>query len=598
MQLKLEHLILSLTDEISMVGYKKFQCMNQTMCAIKGTTDGDWGNICVLVVGDLYQLPPVGQRPIYMAPQTINTLSDFAPNGWEKMQLHELTQTMRQKDQFFAKCLNAIRTSVPESGSTEDIMLQQCELRVSRDDPTYPRHAMHVYAHNDQCDEWNYFMLQSLPGSIIINTASDTKKDHFTQLANVLMPEKPHQTGNLRKVLQLKVGAIIMVTSNIDVSDGLTNGARGTITNIITHENQQKIQAILVQFDNEAIGEEAKKNSKYKNINKNAVPIVESEVSFPVKGATSFNVTRRQFPLTLAWAVTIHKCQGLTLPEIVVDMSPNKGTYQPGQAYVAFSRVRELSKLHIVNYTRTQIKVSKNVGKEMERLRTNVLPQKPQHLFQQVTGHINVLHINIANIKIKMADIQDDDIFKYAHVISINETYLSQTDKLTPQIMHLTPDFTIFRKDRNNNGGGVALIVNQSLSPELITIDTPCEVVVVKMSIPTEMVIMSTYRPPSTPIHSFTHEMSQIITLFNDMPVCVIGDFNEDILLTKKTQCCTMFRIKGFKQMVTKPTRDTGTLIDHIYTNEKLHIQTDVSDCYYSDHDYVLCTISKDTIST
>ena len=73
------------------------------------------------------------------------------------------------------------------------------------------------------------------------------------------MPEKPHQTGNLRKVLQLKVGASIMVTKNIDVSDGLTNGARGTVTNIITDQNQQKIQAILVQFDNQAIGEDAKK---------------------------------------------------------------------------------------------------------------------------------------------------------------------------------------------------------------------------------------------------------------------------------------------------------------------------------------------------
>ena len=168
---------------------------------------------------------------------------------------------------------------------------------------------------------------------------------------------------------------------------------------------------------------------------KGAVPIVESEVSFPVKGATLFNVTRRQFPLTLAWAVKIHKCQGLTLPEIVVDMSPIKETYQPGQAYVAFSRVRDLSKLHIVNYTQTQIQVSKNVDKEMERLCPNVLPQMPQHLFQQVTGHINVLLINIANIKRKMADIQDDDIFKYAHVISINETHLSQTDKLTPQVI-------------------------------------------------------------------------------------------------------------------------------------------------------------------
>ena len=114
---------------------------------------------------------------------------------------------------------------------------------------------------------------------------------------------------------------------------------------------------------------------------------------------------------------------------------------------MAFSRVREVSKLYIVNYTRTQIKVSQNVGKEMERLCTNVLPEMPQHLFQQVTGHINVLHLNIANILRKMADIQNDDIFKYAHVISINETHISQSDKLTPQTMHLTPDFAIFRKD-------------------------------------------------------------------------------------------------------------------------------------------------------
>ena len=212
------------------------------------------------------------------------------------------------------------------------------------------------------------------------------------------MPEKPHQTGNLRKVLQLKVGVSIMVTNNIDVSNGLTNGARGTVTNIITDQNQQKIQAILVQFGNEAIGEDAKKKSKYKHINKDTVLIVESEVSFPVKGTKSFNVNRRQFPLMLAWAVTINKCQGLTLSKIVVDMSPEKGTYQPGQAYVAFSRVRELSKLHIMNDTQTQIKVSKNISKEMERLHINMLPQRPHHLFQQITEHINLLHINIANI--------------------------------------------------------------------------------------------------------------------------------------------------------------------------------------------------------
>ena len=60
MQLKLEHMMLSITDQISMVGFKGFQSMNQTMCTLKGTTDGNWGDICVLAVGNLYQLPPVG----------------------------------------------------------------------------------------------------------------------------------------------------------------------------------------------------------------------------------------------------------------------------------------------------------------------------------------------------------------------------------------------------------------------------------------------------------------------------------------------------------------------------------------------------------
>ena len=58
-----------------------------------------------------------------------------------------------------------------------------------------------------------------------------------------------------------------------------------------------------------------------------------------------------QFPLTLAWVVTIHKCQGLTLPEIAIDMTHANGMFKPGEAYVAFSRVRTLEKLHISNYT-------------------------------------------------------------------------------------------------------------------------------------------------------------------------------------------------------------------------------------------------------
>ena len=130
MQLKLEHMMLSITDEISMVDFKQSQSMNQTMCTLKGTTDGNGGHMC-FAAGDLYQLPPVEQCPIYMSPQIVHTLNDIAPNGWEKMQLHELTQSMRQNDMKFVNCLNKIHTTVPLEGSEEYRMLQSHELKLN-----------------------------------------------------------------------------------------------------------------------------------------------------------------------------------------------------------------------------------------------------------------------------------------------------------------------------------------------------------------------------------------------------------------------------------------------------------------------------------
>ena len=108
MQLKLQKLMLSITDEISMVSFKQYQQMNETMSIVKGTCNGNWGDICVLAVGDLYQLPPVGQSLIYISLHTAHTLDDFAPNGWEDMKLHELTEIMWQKDVHFAQNLNKI----------------------------------------------------------------------------------------------------------------------------------------------------------------------------------------------------------------------------------------------------------------------------------------------------------------------------------------------------------------------------------------------------------------------------------------------------------------------------------------------------------
>ena len=159
----------------------------------------------------------------------------------------------------------------------------------------------------------------------------------------------------------------------------------------------------------------------YHSRNQNAVPIYQTQATFPIHKKPSCQATRSQFPLTLAWAVTIHKCQGLTLPKIVIDVTPAKGKFKPGEAYVAFSRVRTVDKLHIINYTQNQIHVSEHVKKEMKRLRKNILPQIPSNLFHNVPGEVKLLHINIGNFNRKIADITNDDIFQNAEIIALNE---------------------------------------------------------------------------------------------------------------------------------------------------------------------------------
>ena len=125
-------------------------------------------------------------------------------------------------------------------------------------------------------------------------------------------------------------------------------------------------------------------------------------------------------------------------------MTPAKGHYTVGQAYVAFSRVTQMDKLHIINYTRQQIHVSQHAEKEMERLHKNTLPPMPKCLFDMIEKQIYLLDLNIGNLKSRLKDIEIGTIMKSAHIIALNETHLAQKDTLTPIMMGITQDMSIF----------------------------------------------------------------------------------------------------------------------------------------------------------
>ena len=304
-------------------------------------------------------------------------------------------------------------------------MLQGHELKLNPNHENYLHDTMHVYAQNVHCDAQNEHRLKLLHGREFTNLATGSKIEDFTELANVTMPTNPCETSNLRKVLTVKIdNARVLITTNIYVTDGLTNGAMDTVTNVVIDHTPGQISVILVAFDNEHVGQETRYTRVYNSRNQNAIPIHETQTTFPVDKKEPFQATRSQFPLTLAWAVTIHKCKGLSMSEIVIYMTCGKGKFKPGEAYVAFSRDKTLEKIHIIIYTQSQIYVSQYVEKEMRKLRKNILPQMPPNLFHNIPGGVKILHLNIGNLKRKIEDIKDGNIFRNSDIISSNEIHL------------------------------------------------------------------------------------------------------------------------------------------------------------------------------
>ena len=233
--------------------------------------------------------------------------------------------------------------------------------------------------------------------------AIDNKKDS-TGLINFQNDEtvsKRSDTGGLHTVLKLVPGARVMLTYNIDVSDGLVNGVLGSVTGF-EKNSTGKVTVVLVTFDNALIGKTTIASSQWKTAYPESVPILRHEGKFEKFGEKGAQVSRYQFPLTLAWAVTIHKCQGLTLDKIVVSMKGSK-KFGNGQAYVAFSRVRSLEDLYITDFDKNGIRFDKKIASEISDM---VLLEPEANLEMPTSPQLMIGHLNISYFLEKLKDIK------------------------------------------------------------------------------------------------------------------------------------------------------------------------------------------------
>lgn len=308
----LRNLEVLIIDEISMVRADMLDAISEALKYAR-RNEQPFGGVQVLMIGDLFQLPPVIKQeewPILSQFYTSPYFFDAKIMEQIKMVNVELKNIYRQTDGNFISILNDIRNN--------DLDEYNAQLLNERYFPNFENEEkiITLTTHNRQADELNAKNLKEI----------NEKSYGFYAEIDGNFPESAYP---MPLDLELKKGAKVMFIKNDSSSD--KRYYNGKIVEIIDLNEDE----IWVQFDDE---EKPYKLEKEEWLNKKYSVDEENEISEEVMG--SF----RHYPIRLAWAITIHKSQGLTFDEVVIDAEK---AFAPGQVYVALSRCTQLDGLYL-----------------------------------------------------------------------------------------------------------------------------------------------------------------------------------------------------------------------------------------------------------
>lgn len=344
-------------DEISMLSKKVFEIIEEIGRSARKSTL-PFGGLQVIFVGDFYQLPPIGTEG---EPDTERFC--FESPVWNtvfKMENHiELNTIFRQKDPIYIDILMQIRKGeidedkkrilreylTREYDSEKNNGCVPTKLFAIRSKVDYVNTQMfaklqekeHVFEYSYKTDCLTY-----LESGKIIPPDMMQKCNGLSMTEKEMELEQILNNSQCNKVLRLKKGAAVMCTVNLDMDNGICNGAQGIILDII---EQGQIVTPVVKFSNGVI----------KRIN----PHYWQSEDYPTLAVG-------QFPLCLAWALTIHKIQGATLSMAEIDIG--RTIFEYGQTYVALSRIQSLEGLYLSAFEPDKIKANPIVKEFYNRI--------------------------------------------------------------------------------------------------------------------------------------------------------------------------------------------------------------------------------------
>ena len=338
-----------------------------------------FGGKNIILFGGLLQLPPVNSNPPYeeIKRRDVSKITDglkVSMNLWREFDYDELTINQRQSgdsNDAWRQLLYRARLGVLNCNDhclLLNPLVPLGDLDVNKHRPidkaveyflkltSLEPSAVCLLPTRNMVDEFNSNVMSKLNRSIIEISALDEidckikriRKNAEEAVKQLDRLDDARQTGGLEKVLKLAVGARVMLRKNLDVTKGLVNGSMGTLVDIV-YDKQEAIQLLKIKFDHHSSIIDISRDTRKVQIYSNAY------------------LYRKQFPWTIAYSMTIHKSQGLSLKCVLANLG--KSVFSPGMAYVCLSRVTSLDGLHLLNLSVSKVKASKSTIKEYVRLR-------------------------------------------------------------------------------------------------------------------------------------------------------------------------------------------------------------------------------------
>ncbi|MEO2221042.1 MAG: AAA family ATPase, partial [Nitrosopumilus sp.] len=543
-------------DEISMVSQQDLEFISQRLneifnCPPLSTI---FANLTVIASGDFLQLPPVNGLRVYDDNKRNPMLS--IDKVWNYFKMAELIEVVRQKDDMFVNLLNNCRIG---SVTDDDIQVLNSRHVDNLSENEYPEYAMHLFAENKFALKHNEELLTKNPNKLHVIPAIDKIPKEIENFKTLIANQTQMSTGGLATVLKIAIGSQTMITQNISVADHICNGQVGVIKHIkFRNDLSSRPQVIYVKLDDDNAGLDARRTDAYAMEN-NCVPIKESQSSINF-GNVIFQ--RKQFPLMLANACSVHKMQGQEIAQGVISFNLNKQRrFNPGQMYVALSRIQSLDGLYINgNITKEAIYPDKLAISEYNRLREEALFVTVER-FDRTDLNFVFTHLNVRSFNRHYKDIECDFILSNCDLLLLSETQILEGSDHVSTLN----GFEVYFQNNNDKFCSIAVCykpeilfeVEYSLSGAIVF--TMCKPSFNAIKIK----FLFMYRKKEMSLHDFVYVICHCLSYCKNIDV-ILGDLNFNYF---EIPDYVNDAFLDFEQVISEPTQISGGLLDQIYIN-------------------------------